>query len=244
MKKLLLVLSISLFSNVLFSQSWVEVGLKGGYGMDFISNKNIVDDTSHVAKFSFGNTFGGKVGYNFNYDHGITLDVLYSTFNKRYQYMGFAADSSYKAFNKDFRFQALDFLLMYRHVKNASYFEIGPQYSVVRKGIYNDTNGDIKKLDVADNLVKNYFSAVIGAGGMLAGTENFRVILGFRVQYTFTDIVSPYGQKNNFPTGNEYDSYKKTNPISAMMVLELNYDLGFLTSSNCKNKRTTFMFFK
>ena len=133
---------------------------------------------------------------------------------------------------------------MYRHTKNASYFEIGPQISTIKKAVGSDNATNTTNADISGNLVKTYYSAVIGAGGILAGTENFRVILGFRVMYALSDIVSPQGQSNNFPTGNTYSSYQKSNPLSAMMVMELNYDLGFFASSNCKKKKTSFLFFK
>ncbi len=247
MKKITFASLLFIFSNSLYSQSWLEVGLKGGYGLDFLVNKNVSNDPTHTSKFSFGYTYGGKLGWNFNADHAITLDVLYTGFGKTYDYYTTnPADSTKKDFyKKQFAFNALDFLLMYRHVKNASYFEIGPQFSTIKKAKASDSQTGSKiNGDVSDNLVKTYYSAVIGAGGMLAGTENFRVILGFRVIYTFNDIISPTGQQNNFPSGNKYDTYQKSNPLSAMMVLECNYDLGHLAKSNCKKKKTRFLFFK
>ncbi len=245
MKKITTITSLLfIFSHSVYSQSWLEVGLKGGYGLDFLINKNISNDKTHTVKFSYGYTYGGKLGWNFNQSHAITLDVLYSGFSQNYQYYIVNRDSTKSIYNKSIVFNALDFLLMYRHTKNASYFEIGPQISTIKKASITDSNPNNTNGDISGNLAKTYYSAVIGAGGMLAGTENFRIILGFRVMYALTDIISPQGQSNNFPTGNAYSTYQKSNPLSAMMVMEFNYDLGFLASSNCKKKKTSFLFFK
>ena len=247
MRKITFASLLFIFSHTIYAQSWLEVGIKGGAGLDFLINKNVSSDVTHTSKFSYGYTYGGKLGWNFNEEHAITLDVLYSGFGKTYDYyVTNPLDSTKKNFyNKTFNFNSLDFLLMYRHVKNSSYFEIGPQVSSVKKASATDNQpGSALNGDISNNLVKKYYSAVIGAGGMLAGTENFRVILGFRVMYTFTDIVSADGQKNNFPTGNKYGTYQQSNPISAMLVMELNYDLGFLAKSNCKKKKRSFLFFK
>lgn len=244
MNKRILVYFLIIFSHSLYSQSWLEIGLKGGYGLDFLVNKNISSDVTHTSKFSFGYTCGGKLGWNFNEEHAVTIDVLYSGFSKSYEYYMLNPDSTKTFSKKSFAFNSLDFLLMYRHIKNASYFEIGPQFSTVRKAVGSNDLTNSKNVDISDNLVKTYYSGVIGAGALLAGTENFRVTLGFRVMYAFDDLISLNGQQNNFPTGNKYDTYKKTNPLSAMMMMELNYDLGFLSSTNCKKKKVSFLFFK
>lgn len=245
MKKITLVASLLfVFSNAIYSQSWLEIGLKGGYGLDFLINKNISSDVTHTSKFSFGYTYGGKLGWNFNEEHAITVDVLYSGFNKSYEYYMLNPDSTKTFSNKSFAYNSLDFLLMYRRVKNASYFEIGPQFSTVKKAVGSDDFTNSKNIDISDNLVKTYFSGAIGAGALLAGTENFRITLGFRVMYAFDDLISPNGQQKNFPTGNAYATYKKSNPLSTMMVMEFNYDLGFLASTNCKKKKVSFLFFK
>ena len=245
MKKITIVGFLIIISHSLYSQSWLEVGLKGGYGLDFMINKNLSNDITHTMKFSYGYTYGGKLGWNFNEAHAVTLDVLYTGFSQSYEYYKLNPDSTKSFYKKSFAFNSLDFLLMYRHTKNASYFEIGPQFSTIKKANGTDSNPGSKFVgDVSSNLSKTYYSAVIGAGGLLAGTENFRVILGIRVLYALDDIISQQGQNNNFPSGNKYGSYQKSNPLSAMMVLEMNYDLGFLAKTNCKKKKTSFLFFK
>ena len=247
MKKITIITSfLFIISQSVYTQSWLEVGLKGGYGLDFLVNKNISNDKTHTVKFSYGYMYGGKLGWNFSESHAVTIDILYSGFSQSYEYYTTnLVDSTKNFYKKSFNFNSLDFLLMYRHVKNASYFEIGPQFSTVKKGSATDNAPGSKFVgDISNNLAKTYYAAAIGAGGMLVGTENFRVILGMRVLYALDDIIGPTGQTNNFPTNNKYGTYQKSNPLSAMMVLEMNYDLGFLAQSNCKKKKTSFLFFK
>ncbi len=246
MRKSLLISLLSLFSYSTYSQgSWLDVGLKGGYGIDFLINKNIADDDTHEPQFSFGNMFGGKIGWNFNDEHAINFDIVYSKFGIAYEYLSVnTVDSTSTAYNKNFSFNSLDFLLLYRHVKNASYFEIGPQFSRMKKAVMTDEQFGTTNDDISTNLVPSYYSLVVGAGGFLAGSENMRITLGFRVMYTFDDILSKQGKTNYFPSGVNYDVYNKSNPISVMAVLELEFDVGFLATSNCKKNRTSLVLFK
>ncbi len=245
MKKITFASILFIFSHSLYAQGWLDIGLKGGYGLDFLLNKNISNDKTHTMKLSYGYTYGGKLGWNFNDEHAVTLDVLYSGFSQTYDYykVNPTPDSSKSFYNKSFKFNSLDFLFMYRHVKNASYFEIGPQFSTIKKAAITDNRPLSTNGDISDNLVKTYYSAVIGAGGMLAGTENFRVMIGFRLMYVLGDIISPQGQLTNFPSNYNYSTYQKSNPLSAMMVLELNYDLGYFASTKCRSNKKTFLLF-
>lgn len=230
----------------MFSQgSWLDIGVKGGYGMDFLINKNIADDDTHEPQFSFGYTYGGKVGWNFNEEHAVNIDVMSSKFGISYEYLSIdPVDSSRTAYEKNFNYTALDFMLLYRHVKNAGYLEVGPQFSLIKSAAYTSGEGDMSGAEAKNNLISSYYSAVLGAGGFLGGSENFRITLGFRATYAFDDIISQQGKTNYFPSGNNYDTYVKSNPLSIMVILELEFDVGFLATSNCKKSKTSFLLFR
>ena len=243
MKKITIAFSIFIFSQTLYSQTWFDIGLKGGYGADFLINKNFYNDRYFSPKLSFGYILGGKIGINFTEMHAVTIDVTTSSFDQSFNYSHLNTDSSRTMCTRSFGFNSLNFLLMYRKTANVSYFEIGPQYSMITKTRGSDNFTQTKNVDISENLVESYYSAVIGFGTFLAGTDNFRVVLGFRFSYVLNDIISSTGQQINFPSITKYDSYKPSNPFSAMLVAELNFDLGYFTKSKCSKKKTAFLLF-
>ena len=81
---------------------------------------------------------------------------------------------------------------------------------------------------------------VFGFGGYLFGAEDFAVSGGFRVRYDLTDIVSTPLENRNDPDYYALDNAvtNKTNPVSIMFNIELNYDLGFIMARNpCTGRR-------
>ncbi len=243
MKKITIAFSIFIFSQTLYSQTWFDIGLKGGYGPDFLANNNLYNDRYFSPKLSFGYMFGGKIGVNFNEKHAVTLDVTSSSFDQSFNYSHLNIDSSRTQYKRSFGFNSLNILLMYRKTANVSYFEIGPQYSMITKTRGSDNFTPTNNTDISANLVQSYYSIVAGFGGFMAGTENFRVVLGVRFSYALDDVISRTGKQINFPSITKYDSYKTSNPLTAMMVMELNLDLGYFTKAKCKKKGMHFLLF-
>ncbi len=240
MKKIPPTLLMVLLSFLSFSQTWFDVGLKGGYGLNLMYNKNYFSDNNFTPKMSFGYMYGGKVGFNFNEDHSVTMDVISSAFNQGYYYNRLNADSSRSNYSRSISFNSINILLLYRKMKAASYFEVGPQYSAILKATGND---DIAgKSDVSGYLAKSYYSLALGFGGFVVGTENFGVTIGFRFSYSLSDAISPEGKSVHFPSQTNYSSYSPTNPFTGIMVMELNYDLGFIAKAKC-GKKTKFVMF-
>ena len=246
MKKITIGLGLFMLSHILFAQGgWIEAGLKGGYGVNFLINKNYYSDHNFSPKLSFGYMFGGKIGINFNETHSVTIDVTSSVFEQKFNYSTLNADSVTRTiYSGSIGYNSLDFLLMYRKASDGGYIEIGPQYSMVAKvRLKDEANSAANTTDVASNMVKSYYSAVFGFGGYLVGTENFRVTIGFRAAYGLTDIISSVGKQNNFPVPNEYPAYKPTHPLTGMMVMEMNYDIGYFARSKCKKRKVRFLLF-
>lgn len=243
MKKFPLVLMIFV-SNCICAQKWLDLGAKGGYGVNLLYNNNFFNDREFNPKLSYGYCYGGKIGFNFNEEHSITLDVVSSVFNQAYTYNKTVVnpDSSVtKTYHElSIGFSNLDFLLLYRKMKSASYVEVGPQYSLIVNTRGNDSQTG--KMDVSPYLVKSYYAIALGFGGFVIGSENFGALVGLRISYALNDILNNQGQQIHFPSTNKYSSYSPSNPVSALMILEFNYDLGYLASSKC-GKKTKFLMF-
>jgi len=231
------------FSSLSFSQFYFDAGLKGGYGLTLLMNKNVTNDSHVVSEFSFGHMFGGKIGLNFNEKYCINLDVSASSFNQAYTIKG----DSFR-WDKAINIRTLDVAVLFRNYVEGTYFEIGPQYSLVQKA--TETNSVLGGSDVKKNLEPSYYSAVLGFGAVL-GTDNVSLVMGFRATYALSDIVSDKGGRSTVPAypidetfyKASYTTYKPSNPLTVRFMAELTFDLGYFTHSTCGKKRTRFVSF-
>ena len=243
-------LTLSFFISLnTYSQGWIDGGIKTGFGITQLVNKNVWDNSEVVNKLSFGNSFGGKLGLNFNLNYQITVDFIYTLANQEFEFQ--PNNLNNKAHSKNISYNSFDIPLLFRHnSKNGSFLEIGPQISFVKK-VEQEFKGTSK--DIKESFEKTNFGAVLGIGSFVLGSNNLYLVFGLRAHYGFQDILSKKGGKGSevyFPIENEldtvneefkFDSYKKTSPISLLAYLEINYDLAYLVRSNCK--RTALKFF-
>lgn len=227
------------------SQMWLDLGIKGGWGPTILINKNALDDKMFEHKISFGNVFGGKVGWNFNDDHEVTVDVMGVKNFQKYDY--FIADSTGAApkFEKSVTFSTLSIALCYRHNKDGRHVEIGPVYNIVRKASGTNTHPDALNqdgTDIKENLNPNFMSILFGFGGYFLGTENLGLTLGARFTYGLGDLISSEGRSRHYPYYSDYNPLSKTTPFTAMLVAELNLDFAYMAKAKCKNKRKLILF--
>lgn len=243
MRKTFFVLAVLLSGNIVFAQNWIDVGLKGGYGLNLLYNKNIFDDTEYNHKFSGGYSFGGKIGLNLGEFHEITFDVMSSKFTQKFDFnITDTLDNSQTKHNSELSFQSIDLLLMYRNNNEGRYFEIGPYMSLISNGSFSDSHANETNKDVTPQLQKNGYGLALGFGAYMLGTENFGITFGARFNYQISDLVSAQGQTDNFPTNKSYDSHRASHPFGAMIVMEMNYDLGYLASAKCSKRRKIILF--
>lgn len=239
MKKLLLTISLSFSLLIASSQPWFDVGLKGGIGTSFMYNQKIFDEQEVIHKFKPGYTFGAKLGYNFIQEHQITFDVMKSSLKQGFEYSTPEDDKV----NREFSFDGLDLLLMYRTNRGGTYFEVGPQWSTFSNVKYSDEGGDLlAPVSPNDIITKSNFGMAVGFGGYIFGTDNFGITTGFRVSYMFNDMANDQGREVNFPILTSAESTSSTHNIAAMFVIEINYDFGYLVSSSCGQRRKLFVF--
>ena len=261
MRFLLSLTFIFIISLNTFSQGWLDCGIKGGFGGSALVNSNVWKNSTIEHLLSPAYTFGGKVGLNFNMNFQITMDFMHKGASQRYLFQpeiepsGINGDARTN-WNKTVKLNSFDFPLLFRHNgDNGSFFEIGPQFSFIgRVKETTDQAGVLPKREIKEYFTNTNFGAVIGFGSFMLGTQNTYLVLGFRVHYGLQDLISEKGGKdlnsyyplNNgeldeFENGFQFEEYKATNPLSAVVYLEVNYDLAYLTRSKCK--RTALKFF-
>ncbi|HOI88274.1 MAG TPA: outer membrane beta-barrel protein [Lentimicrobium sp.] len=240
-KPLLLTFVLMLAAASAYAQPWFDIGLKGGIGTSFMYNSQIFEDQVIVHKFKPGYTFGGKIGFNFIQEHQLTFDLMLSHMTQGYTYRPEGWSSTRDA-EREFSFNGLDLLLMYRANRNGTYFEIGPQWTTYSKVKYQDTGGDYVSPLKPDQLIaKNNLGLALGFGGYIVGTDNFGVTSGLRFNYMFSDLASTEGRDVNFPVLKPSAKSDPTHNIGIFFVIEMNFDFGYLVSPTCGQRGKLFV---
>ncbi|MEO1257271.1 MAG: outer membrane beta-barrel protein [Bacteroidota bacterium] len=238
MKKFTISLFVFLFCLTLHAQEfWFEAGLKGGVGMSFLYNKNVVDDSNwdYALTPMFG--AGAKFSCNFGPYHGVFLEGL---FNKSTQDFRYNIASSTEDFDYSVEWQSIDLYVLYRGIKNRVYFEVGPMYSLIQK-FEQPLIHNAAASESTDFYENSYFGGVFGFGGYIAGAETFSVGIGVRLNYGFGDIVNDKGlaESNGFPNPVKdiaYETEERTNIMFAQFLVEFNFGVGRFAKTACSER--------
>lgn len=237
MRKLLAVLSSIFIFATFHTQSWVDLGLKGGYGTSLIMNNNIWNDVDYNHQLSGAYSFGGKIGFNFNENHEVTFDLIYNEFNQNFLYNQYDSISeSSPLYKSSITYHSLSYILMYRHNKEGRYSEIGTSIETIL---------NVNRKDEIDNfavITKNDFTKtetnlVAGFGAYLLGSENFGITTGVRISYGLNDLFSLEGQNKNLPTFKSYETYNASHPLSIIFIIEANFDFAYVAKAQCSRRK-------
>lgn len=235
MKKLLLVAGFLFTLSTMFSQRdiwWFDAGLKVQYGSGALLNSNILDSDEIDYELASNLAFGGKLGANYG-NHAFTIDGLLGSYKANFEV---GPDNMTQTFD----WNTLDLYLMYRKNGNLAYFEVGPKASFASEVEFEGT-------DVSDLFKGNYFSGVFGFGWYFLGNEGrFSGILGFRLEYGFTDFVSSEGEAAGAPfqaaQPPSVPDYAGSHPVLVSLGFELNWGIGEFAATQCGQRRK-FVFF-
>lgn len=230
------ILSLFLLSSSIQAQIFFDLGLKGGYGGNLMLNSNVFDDSDLVHKFSSAYTVGGKLGLNFTMESAVTFELMYSGYTQNYNYKTLGDVGSDNTGLKELDYSSMDILVLYRKTGMGQYVEIGGEYSILNKATYSDANSEINSLDILNQTEKNRLKAVVGFGSNIMGGEMTLVSLGLRVKYDFTDFFQENLTGADTVYGKVYDSYKSTNPLTAMLILEINQGIGYFAQRSCPKR--------
>ena len=130
MKKFLLPFFTILLLNQLCAQKefWFELGAKGGVGLSFLTNKNILDDDNYTYRFTMMNSFGGKFAANFGPTHSIMVEGIFNNLGQDFDYR---LDSGGPESSEEIDFKSIGVGLIYRATIQRNFVELGPVYSKV-----------------------------------------------------------------------------------------------------------------
>ena len=233
MKKLFFIIITFIGFNINLSHAqdiWFDAGIKASYGPTFLYNKNTVNSAEFDQKINTGFGVGGKFSFNFGYIHGITFDLMYSNGQQKYQNL------SNTDLDQDVKWKSYDLYVLYRMYRTINYLELGPKFSKT----IDFTNNDV---DAKNYYAESFPSAVLGFGWYVFGRKTFTGTLGFRFEYGFNDLISDTGKEYGYPLPTAtFDSYETTNRVSAQLVFELNWGIGYFAKTACGGRRHFFSF--
>ena len=236
MRKLLTLITCIFILSSSYCQTWFDLGLKGGFGTGIIMNNNIWDDPDYNHRLSPSYSFGGKIGFNFNDNHEITLDILFNKFQQDFLYNQFdSITQSDPLYKSSLSYGSISYLLMYRNNKDGRYSEIGTSIESLLNSSRTDENSQ-PAIDL-ERFNKTQLNVVAGFGAYLLGSENFGITTGIRISYGIKDIFSENGKSINLPTLKQYDTYSASHPLSILFVLEANFDFAYVAKAQCSRRK-------
>jgi len=221
MKNYLVILLI-LSNCSLLGQTWIDVSFKAGIGPDLLVNLNVLEDVDVAHEFSVGNTLAGKFGVNFGDIHSINIEAASTRFRQQFDFRGEGLLGGQKM---DFR--ATDFSLLYRKLYDGRYLEIGPTISTTKEESINSPT----------------FGGIFGFGRTIAGSDKVAINVGGRFRYIFTDILDKLNGSESLYFSKAYAEYKSSNPLSFMLMVEVDWAIGVFGRSNCYARRLRFVTF-
>ena len=237
MRKLLALLSCIFIFTAYHTQSWFDLGLKGGYGTSILMNNNIWDDSDYNHQISGAYSFGGKVGFNFNENHELTFDFMFNEFKQNFLYNQYDSISeSSPLFKSSISYKSMSYIIMYRHNKDGRYSEIGTSIESILNVSREDEIDYFQGIERND-FIKSQANIVAGFGAYLMGSENFGITTGLRISYGLKDLISLSGQNKNLPTLKFYDTYNASHPLSIIFIIEANFDFAYIAKAQCSRRK-------
>jgi len=226
------------------SQTWFDIGLKGGVGSGFLLNKTLNEDGRFGVTPGFNYFYGGKVGVNFGEFIGITFDVDYGKYTYGFTQAEVPGKTNTLTYKYKLGYNSLNFMPMIRYTKEASYVELGPQFSFVKNPLIEDEAFPTISQIPGEKINNQLTGIVFGFGGHMIGNEVISLMMGLRLNYVFSNITSNMYEDTSFPFSNYtgITTSAKTNPINVQLVFELNYSLGYIVKASC-GRRTAFLTF-
>jgi hypothetical protein len=217
-----------------YGQVWFDMGVKGSYGITMMSNKNIFDDRDVDHQISGGYGIGVSIGTHFGDHQGVIVEYMRSSGKQDFdEELGVVQSNNYE-------WTTNDVLILYRYTGYGAYFEVGPKIGFV-SDVMNTYHGN-PTMDVTHLFEDKWISGVLGFGSYLAGSDLFSLQIGLRLYYQFGDMINEDGQAMDLPAYIEYDSYEKTNLISAQLHLEFNYAFGRFAKTSCHDRWKLILF--
>ncbi|MFT6746785.1 MAG: hypothetical protein ACJAZ2_001129 [Glaciecola sp.] len=241
MKKLLLLFALSFVMTQANAEVWFDIGAKAAYAPGVFTNGQILA-SNQLLNYSHGYFVGGKIGVNFGLTHSMTIDVVSSKTNQK------LTDPT-KTNSHSLSLSSIDIPIMYRNNQSSGgYSEIGPQITITQSA---ETKINGVSTDVKSSFNSSNMGVAFGFGQYIGGSDSFGFNMGVRFAYMFGDIVASSSQDLQgdpvfqpvSPAEFTAYRYKPSGRLYAGVVLEANFNIGYITQGSRCAKRTRFKMF-
>ncbi len=241
MKKVIIFCTSLVLSLSINAQTWFDLGIKGGFGGGFLINKTVNSDNRFDILPQINYVYGGKVGVNFGEKIGIDLDVDYGKYTYGFSQSKIQGQDEKKTFPYKMMYNAISFMPTFRYTNEASYLELGFQYSILKNQSVSDGVNDGFMTDM---LNKSSKQIVFGFGGHMIGNDVIALMMGLRFSYAISDLTADEYSSSHFPFTNYADinNHTSLNRLNTQLILELNYSLGYFVRASC-GRRSAFLSF-
>jgi hypothetical protein len=217
-----------------YSQWWFDAGVKGAFGPTLMYDQNVFDHGSYKHKLTPGTSVGGRLGFNYGYHAGLSLEYNAATSKQDFNYQN-------EVFNS-FKVKHTDYVAVFRYSGNGAYVEIGGKLSNVKDAELTNLNSAPQ--DVTPNFSDNYKSGILGFGSYLAGGDLLSINLGIRLHWALDDLITESGKENRYPIIIDPldDPTRKTLATAAQLQLEINYAFGRFSKTACSDRWRLILF--
>lgn len=240
MKLLLSSIFVFTLTISLNSQVWFDLGARGSVGTSFWINSNTYGSSSMSPKFNVSWGAGGRVGINFGEGPGIVIGALFGQHGAGYKQSMSDGNGGYYTLNRKSKLSAAELNVLFRWLKNSTYVEIGPSFNFITK------IADVDELNMFD-APANYFNkimygATFGIGGLIVGNDKVGLMMGLKVNYNFSNLLSKDGMDANYQMVNPSNDWgftkmKGVHPLSIQVTMEINYSLGYFVRASCGKRK-------
>ena len=198
MKKIIVVITVSI---CFFSASAQEfrIGLKGAYNSTWLFNSNTSDQGELIDNASaFGSSFGLTMLYHFTDESAVSVDILMSTHNAKFEGAEPISSKHYEATDK-LSYIDIPVLFHLGASDGGGYVEIGPQFSFLTGAKEDYTLSDVPSAAYSDRDVERDFNsmniaAVLGFGYNFYLTDNLFLDAGLRFAYGLGDATVEFSE--------------------------------------------------
>ncbi|MBI5541090.1 MAG: hypothetical protein HY951_13575 [Bacteroidia bacterium] len=231
MKKAILIIACSLFWFGVQAQkkkskdnpTWFNLELKGGGGISLLANSNIWgDDKISYFHFKFQPAYGIGLGSHIVKGLAVQFEKSWSTFGQKFSYNNNLPDQNYEFKSNEWAF----YVRSTGESDNGGFVGLGYRAS------------SISGTDSISKFRKNLSFIQLEFGGPVWQNNMLDINLNMRIGYCINDMVTA---KDYHPGAyTTYPKYTGTHPITAQLLVGLNWHIGYWATSNCKHKGFNF----
>ncbi|MBR4266436.1 MAG: hypothetical protein IKQ46_10315 [Bacteroidales bacterium] len=254
MKKIVVLILLTVLTINVFGQrrgsgapNWISLAVKGGYGASSFLCSEALDINGFNQDY-LGPTYcyGGRLGVVFIDKVGVSLEFMGSEYDNKYDFNNHEYNPlNIKDYDGSLKMKATDFLPLFRYTGEYGFYcELGPKFTKVKGVDMTNENPLVGDAPCEQYFKSSFTSVVFGFGFMPYNGDRVQVSLGIRAAYCPKNVLECDGSTNvyGYPemTSNHLFNNIEMKPLSAQVLLEVNYHFARFGQATCGKQRIIF----